>query len=676
MKESSKLTNHLNYDFLFIGLGAANSLLILSLYKNKLLEGKNIAIIDPSKKLTDDKTFCFWSTKEELHELNIEELVSHSWDHIEIKEITKQNINPLKYQHIKGVDLSTKTKEILSLNEVTFYRSPMNGTPNITLDYCELKFKDLLIRSTYVFDSRPPSFSPLQKNQSHLFQSFLGWKIKTSKAVFDTASMTMMDFKIDQNNSTQFIYILPFEKNSALIELTRFGQEKLTEKEAAAILQNYIQQLDDNFEITEHELGIIPMSTAMLNVDNYGNNWINMGARANQLKCTTGYAFHAMAEDAIQQMEAIKANKLTTRKPNKRRFYFYDRLLLKILSKTPKHGKNIFETLFEKVPAPTVLKFMREKTNFKEEVFLFSKLPKKLFIKAAIKDTLHRTNALPILALPFIFTVLALILSFYHLEFISWGILAIGFLSVGLAHGALDHLTGKEITTKKQLLYFVMNYLLKGFLFALVWWLSSDIALALFILYSAWHFGQADFKEWNFNSNGFSFLWGIVVLMMILFFHTKELIVILQQIPNLSSVKFIKTLSSEFILSIQLLTVTTGLFLSYRKESTNLLLTLVYLLLASKLSLLLSFGIYFVGQHSLTGWRHLSVGLNKSSSNMWKNAFPFTLGGLSIIIYFLFFMGENYTGIFFIILSCLSLPHVFSMHHFYKLFRKKNNIIN
>ncbi|MFT5245200.1 MAG: lycopene beta-cyclase, partial [Psychroserpens sp.] len=117
------------YDFLFIGLGAANSLLILSLYKNGLLDGKTIAIIEPSNKLTNDKTFCFWSTKEELLSLNIEKLVSFSWEYIEITGISKQNIQPLKYYHVNGIDLSNKTKEVLSLNKVTYYSSPMNDIP-------------------------------------------------------------------------------------------------------------------------------------------------------------------------------------------------------------------------------------------------------------------------------------------------------------------------------------------------------------------------------------------------------------------------------------------------------------------------------------------------------------------------------------------------------------------
>ena len=671
MKQTALANTFSAYDFLFIGLGAANSLIILSLHKNGLLDGKTIAIIDPSSKLTDEKTFCFWSTKEELTTLNLEELVSYSWQQIEIPGIAKQNIQPLSYYHVKGTDLTSKTKKILSLNKVTYFRSTLDNIPSINSNSIDVTIGESILRCHKVFDSRPPTFSKLQKNQSLLYQSFYGWKIKTDQPVFDTSSMVLMDFNIPQNDATQFFYVLPFERNFALIELTRFGKEKLTKEEAVTILQDYVQQLGTTFEKLEDEIGVIPMHSGEIEVADLGENWINTGARANLLKCSTGYAFHSMAEDAILQVEALKNNQNPVREARKKRFSFYDRLLLKILSNKPLQGKKVFETLFKKAPVIAVLKFLRERSTPSEEVFIFSKLPKKLFLTAAVKDIYHQASQLPIITVPLVFTTIALLLSFLQVEFVAWGFLALGFLSVGLAHGALDHLTSQKISTTKQLISFVLKYLLKGTLFGLVWWVSSDIALILFILYSAWHFGQADFKEWNLKQGSQSFLWGVILLTVILFFHVEELSDILKQIPNLAAVNLLQEIPPNGLLLIQVLAVSSGLILARLNKSTYLLLTLIYLLMASQLSLLMAFGIYFVLQHSMNGWKHLSVGLGKGSVVMWKNALPFTIGGAGIIFYFLLLEGENYIGLFFILLSCLSLPHVFSMHHFYRLTSSK-----
>jgi len=665
MNESAINSQQKKFDLLFIGLGAANCLLILRLHDEGLLIGQKIAIIEPDSKSTNDRTFCFWASEDECSKLHLKKLVSYSWDHIKISSVRKQDINPLRYFHIKSIDLYNETKNIIRHHDVTLFSSFLKGSPEIEVDHYKIKTGNETLVARKVFDSRPPSFSVPKKQESHIFQSFYGLKIKTSTKAFDSSTMVMMDFKVPQNDSTQFIYLLPFADDTALVELTRFGTQKLNKDEALLILDHYLEELGISFTVLDDEQGVLPMSSASLKIDDFGENWINMGARANMLKSTTGYAFHAMAEDAIFQMEAIKNNQLSTRKPRKQRFVFYDRLLLKILSEKPKYGKVIFENLFKKVPVTRVLSFLREKTKRSEEVVIFSKLPKILFIKTAIKDLSRQLSSLPILILPFIFTIFAIILSSNNLAPISLGILGLGFLSVGLSHGALDHLTSNKVNNKKQLLYFIVSYLIQGLLLGVVWFFFPDLALLLFIVYSAWHFGQADFKEWNLKQGLPSFIWGFIVLMAILFFHFDELNWILQQIPGLNSVDLLKKMSNTQLVSFQVLIVTSGLVISIIKKSKLIFFTFTYVMLSSMLPLLVSFGIYFIGQHSLHGWRHLLIGLKERSWSLWIKSLPFSLGGAFIILYFLLSAGLNYVGVFFIILSCLSIPHVYSMHKFY-----------
>ncbi len=672
MKVSEINKFNLKYDYLFIGLGAANCLLILRLHENGLLIGKSIAIIEPDSKSTNDRTFCFWATENELLKLKLETLVSYSWNYIEISGITKQQINPLQYFHIKGIDLYNKTKDSLSAHHVTFFRSYLKEKPKTEANYYIIKLESEILYAKKVFDSRPPSFLKPEQIQSHLYQSFYGWKVKATTKAFDTSTMMMMDFNIPQNNFTQFVYILPFSENTALIELTRFGDQKLSQVEAHLILDNYIKLLGISFDVLEYEQGVIPMSSANMKIDDFGENWIKMGVRAGFLKCSTGYAFHAMAEDALVQMETIKSNQLPTRKYRKQRFAIYDLLLLKILQDRPEYGKIIFETLFKKIPVPKVLSFLREKTNIKEEISIFLKLPQRIFIYTALKYLLHRAKALPVIVLPFIFTIVSLILCYYDLKYVCWSILALGFLSVGLSHGALDHLTLNKVINKKQMFYFIISYLLKSMLLGLVWLFFPDLALVVFIAYSAWHFGQADFKEWNLKQGWQTFLWGFVVLMTILFFHFKELNWILAQIPNLNSVSLLEKISESQIVIIQVLVITSGLLLAIIEKSKYIIFTLTYLLLSSFLPLLVSFGIYFIGQHSMHGWGHLSKGLKESSTKLWLKSLPFSIGGALIILYFILFASPNYIGMFFIVLSCLSIPHVFSMHTFYSKLKQEN----
>jgi lycopene beta-cyclase len=653
------------FDFLFVGLGASNCLLILRLHENGILNDKTFAVIEPNSKSINDKTFCFWATEEELLMLKLNTIVSKSWDCLEIGGIAKQVINPLRYYYVKSIDLYNNTKDVLNDYQFRLYDSQLTENPKITNNTFEINLKSEIIFADKVFDSRPPNYLLPTKHQSHLFQSFYGWKIKTPNQFFDIDSIMMMDFRIEQNNATQFIYMLPFDRDYALVEVTRFGNSIMEEAEANTIFDNYVNKLGITFEIIETERGVLPMTSSQMQIENFGENWIYMGVKANLLKATTGYAFHAMAEDALALAENIKNSYFFNRKIKKQRFRFYDRLLLKILNDQPEYGKPIFETLFQKVPIVKVLSFMGEKTNLFQEFSIFFRLPKRVFILTAIKDIYQQTKTLPILILPFFFTILFLILNYLKSESISWLLLGIGFFTVGLSHGALDHITQKANINAKEYTYFIVNYLIKSALIGSVWLVFPSIALIIFILYSAWHFGQADYQEWKLKYGLQSFLWGLISLLIILLFHFDELNLFLLQIPNLQVLNTINHISHNQLFMYQIGIVILGFILALLNKSKLMALTLIYLMLSSMLPLLLSFGIYFVGQHSMHGWKHLKYGLNETLPNLLIKALPFTLGGIIVILFFMLYFNVNYIGVFFIVLSCLSMPHVLSMNYFY-----------
>jgi hypothetical protein len=101
-------------------------------------------------------------------------------------------------------------------------------------------------------------------------------------------------------------------------------------------------------------------------------------------------------------------------------------------------------------------------------------------------------------------------------------------------------------------------------------------------------------------------------------------------------------------------------------KSKRMALTFSYLLISSMLPLLVSFGIYFVIQHSFHGWSHLKTALKTNTYQLWKKSLPFSMGGAFIIVAFMLLNRADYISIFFILLSCISIPHVLSMDLFYK----------
>ena len=113
---------------------------------------------------------------------------------------------------------------------------------------------------------------------------------------------------------------------------------------------------------------------------------------------------------------------------------------------------------------------------------------------------------------------------------------------------------------------------------------------------------------------------------------------------------------------------------SFVRKQISFSFTLIWLLLSSQLPLLFAFGLYFIGQHSITSWKHISAHLALSNRKIWLQSLPFHAGAWLILILFIYFypavkdfslQDSRQWGIFFIFIACISLPHVISMQGLY-----------
>jgi Brp/Blh family beta-carotene 15,15'-monooxygenase len=247
----------------------------------------------------------------------------------------------------------------------------------------------------------------------------------------------------------------------------------------------------------------------------------------------------------------------------------------------------------------------------------------------------------------------------------GWIILSIGMALVGFPHGALDHVIEQSAQWNLRLVKFILIYLTLMTFMGLIWWWNSMMALGLFMLFSVWHFGQSDGVYWKL-SRPLSMLWGASVLFFILGSHAQESSSIL---ANLGYVGMVPKFQWIFGLP--------WLGLALWKRNTNWVLTLVWLSLTSYLPLLMAFGLYFIGQHSIVGWMHLKKSFELSHVNMWKKALPFQLGAWIFLGFFLYYRSYwmecssiSSWALFFIFISCVSSPHIMVMNRFYQRFSR------
>jgi len=164
---------------------------------------------------------------------------------------------------------------------------------------------------------------------------------------------------------------------------------------------------------------------------------------------------------------------------------------------------------------------------------------------------------------------------------------------------------------------------------------------------------------------------GMSILFFIIFSHPEESLGIVSNLvtfPLSNAFDLNYSFLTKFTASLSLIYILLQTILSKRMSYLGLIFLL---LLGVKVPLILAFGIYFVFQHSYNAWQHLKLGLQMNSLQMYKKSSFYTFGALLIFLLIVYYAKEfmSIEGLwanFFIFIACISFPHFFLMHVFYK----------
>ncbi len=662
-----------SFDYIFIGAGASATLLLRSLESRELLANKKIALIDADEKNINDKTYCFWTSLDDNIANDCQHLLSQSWSKVSVNRQEPEVLDNSRYVHISSIALYDDCRRIIKENNVSRIFSSVISLLKSERGI-QVKTENGDFHADLVFDSRPPMFAKPEKNEAILWQTFIGYIISPIQSYKQLDCVDLMDFDIPQLGFTQFMYVLPLSNNRVLVELTRFGSDPITSNQAEPILDQYIQHRFGAYTIVETEKGTIPMSTAKITHEKI-EGVIPIGGRSGAIKPSTGYAFKKMfqsAEQIAEQMATKKQISSILKEP--KRFEFYDRLLLLILLKYPSLGKTIFSTLFKKNHVFSVFHFLEGKTTLFQDVRILLTLPFRPFLRVLRTELSVQVKGLiaPFLTLCIAISLLVIQTFAPGYSFsVQLVLFSVGFLAVGLPHGAVDHLLESGVEMKGVKLSFVLKYLGVSCLFLSIWYISPNVALLFFVAYSIWHFGQCDFQEWSPDRSNKvkNILWGTLLFGILLIGHQEETNRILSA---LHTFEFPFTSGQATILTSFMLLFSFVWSIAERKASFFLTVCMLYV--GCQLPLLSAFSLYFIGQHSLNGWRHLKIGLKTTNQTLYLKSLPFNLGAIGFLVV-TYWLSENYfqfispiemASIFFVFLSCISFPHIIWMHYFYK----------
>ena len=352
-------------------------------------KNKSILLIERESKTTNDRTWCFW----EKDTGEWDDLVHKSWKKILFESNSYQNTIPLQsyaYKMIRSAKFYEKlwnfiaTKKNIHFIEATVvsiqHKDEGASVKTLTNQYHAVK----LINSID-FDQKYTQ----QEEFPVLLQHFTGWFIETKKNYFDDSVATFMDFTVDQKKNTRFMYVLPIAPNKALFEYTLFSKDVLPKEEYERELQKYLASKSiTEYTIIEKEKGIIPMTSYRFWKEN-SKNVLHIGTVGGWTKASTGYTFKNTSKKTKELIVFLKTENDFKNFRKKTRFWFYDLLMLDVLSTHNHLGSKLFSKLFQRNSLKNVFRFLDEETSFIEDLKIMLSMPPFRFVLALFKRVLN-----------------------------------------------------------------------------------------------------------------------------------------------------------------------------------------------------------------------------------------------------------------------------------------------
>ncbi len=251
-------------------------------------------------------------------------------------------------------------------------------------------------------------------------------------------------------------------------------------------------------------------------------------------------------------------------------------------------------------------------------------------------------------------------------------------LTIGLIHGANDlRIIGKlngsnRFSKKKQLSLYLFMALFTFFIF----YLFPVTALIIFLLFSCYHFGEQHWLEGQVRNSVilgfFAFIYGLLIISMILKFNSLETILVLKDITHIeisSSILNIVFYISAFIFLILTYLLRSVLLPNFNEFFKEFFLILILGVIFKISTLIWSFAFYFIVWHAIPSlYSQIKVLYGKEKGNgvlaYLKHSIFYWLISLVWLTIAIFFFKENTTwiiSIFFPFIAALTIPHVLVM---------------
>lgn len=368
-------------------MGCAGLSLAVHMHRAGLLDGRTLLMVDRQSKSVNDRTWCFWETGSGPFEAVVSHRWEKAWFHADGYSERKE-LAPYAYKMIRGIDYYAYCLALLrDVVTVTILREEVDeirqDAGHAMVRAGGTEYRASLLFNSILFGELHP-----EKDDHMLLQHFKGWVIRTPADRFESREATLMDFRPDQGHGTTFVYVMPFDSRTALVEYTLFTPALLDRAAYDEGLRTYISAHLGlvEYEVLDEEFGVIPMTN--LKFREREGRVCHIGTAGGQTKASSGYTFTFIQRQSARIVEALASSGQPPRPSllSGMRFRWYDSVLLHILARGILPGWFIFRELFRHNPTPRILRFLDNATSLRQEFSLMNTLPRWPFMQAGFTE--------------------------------------------------------------------------------------------------------------------------------------------------------------------------------------------------------------------------------------------------------------------------------------------------
>jgi len=359
-------------DIAIIGGGCAG----LSLGHRLADRELSFRIVEPRPVYSNDRTWSFWRTQPHM----FEDIIEGSWPAWSVSgpnRTVRRQSTAHPYQTLASNKFYDRVQERVTRSQ-NGHLSLGNAVSKVTTGARQtvLTCADGDFSARHVIDTRPP------RHAASYTQFFLGYEIATERAAFDTGTVHLMHFRQGYSAGVDFLYVLPFARDRALVEVTCFSPQRPELDTLRQWLETEIAGLGiESYSLLRRETGALPMEVGFRTPAQPGT--VHIGIAGGAARPSTGYAFQRIQHQSDQLARQLLRGDDPVIPSDGWVTQTMDAIFLRVLKTYPHRGPAFFESLFANVPPQRLVRFLSGSTRASDRLSIIKSLPPWPFLVAA-----------------------------------------------------------------------------------------------------------------------------------------------------------------------------------------------------------------------------------------------------------------------------------------------------